>query len=219
MQYSRGEFVTGATLAEKVKKDFFNIKLKKAIVKVPGIRAKKPKRIKFREATSKDDKIPTSLLVHILIRNALENAKKERKEAKQAAKNPKYRTLADEKESAGGYGSASGFYGASPHKAYIDYGKLFSYLGKFRAKGSSYSDAPTEVLNSSTESKSFELVSREAMDKGARHVKYFFPKVADFYANLTSLVPVAGMSSAEWEQFKFMMKSDPAMYALKTKTA
>ena len=208
----------GATLAEKVRKDFFSVRLKKAIVKVPGTKAKKPKRTKFLNEIPKDDKIPTSLLVRILIRNALENAQRERKEARQS-EDKKYKLFKEEKDAPGGYGTASLFYGAKAKAAYIDYEKLFSYLGKFKAKSSSYSDAPAEASNVSTESKSFELVGREAMDKGARHVKYFFPKVADFHANLTSLVPVAGMSSAEWEQFKLMMQLDPVMYALKSKTA
>lgn len=209
-----------ATLAEKVSGNFFSVKLKKAIVKVPNAKAKKPKRTKSRREISTDNKIPTSLIVRILIKNSLENAKREKKEARQATKDQEYKTPADEKDdTAGGYGSISGFYGIRPSKAYIDYGKLFSYLGKFKAASSSYSDAPTEASNSSTESKSFELIGREAMDKGARHVKYFFPKVADFHANLTSLVPVAGMSSSEWEQFKLMMQLDPVMYALKSKTA
>lgn len=210
--------MTETTLAEKVSKNFFSVRLKKAIVKVPNIKAKKPKRTKFREDISKDGKIPTSLLVRILIKNALENAKRERKEARQS-EDRKYRLFKEEKEAPGGYGTAPLFYGAKAKSPYIDYEKLFSYLGKFKAKGSSYSDAPTEALNSSTESKSFELVSREAMDKGARYAKYFFPKVADFHSNLTSLVPVAGMSSADWEQFKLMMLLDPVMYALKSRTA
>ena len=210
--------MTGATLAEKVSSNFFSVRLKKAIVKVPNAKAKKPKRIKFREEFSKDDKIPTSLLVRILIRNALENAKRERKEARQS-EDRKYKLFKEEKDTPGGYGTAQLFYGAKAKSPYIDYEKLFSYLGKFKAKSSQYSDAPTEALNSSMESKSFELVGREAMDKGARHVKYFFPKAADFHLNLTSLVPVAGMSSAEWEQFKLMMQLDPVMYALKSRTA
>ena len=212
--------MAGFTLAEKVKNGFSNVRLKKAIVKVPGIKAKKPKQAKFHKELTKDVEIPTSLLVRILIRNALENAQRERKEAKQQAQNIKYKNIITEKDfPAVGYGAASRFYGAKAKSSYVDYEKLFSYLGNFKAKGSSYSDAPAEALNSSIESKSFELVGREAMDKGARYAKYFFPKVADFHSNLTSLVPVAGMSSAEWEQFKLMMLLDPVMYSLKSKIA
>ena len=210
--------MTEITLAEKVSNNFFSIKLKKAIVKVPGTKAKKLKRTKFREEIFKDDKIPTSLLVRILIKNALENSKRERKEARQS-EDRKYKLFKEEKDTPGGYGTASLFYGAKAKSSYIDYEKLFSYLGKFKAKSSSYSDAPTEALNSSIESKSFELVSSEAMNKGARYAKYLFPRVADFHSNILSLVPVAGMSSADWEQFKLMMLLDPVMYALKSKTA
>ena len=69
--------MTEITLAEKISNNFFSVRLKKAIVKVPGTKAKKPKRVKFRNGISKDGKIPTSLLVRILIRNALEKAKKD----------------------------------------------------------------------------------------------------------------------------------------------
>ena len=211
--------MAGSTLAEKVRHDFSRVRLKKSIVKVPKLRAGKTKQAISLKEIAKDGKIPTSLLVRILIKNALENSKREKKDAKQPVQNIKYGDITKEKDfPAGGYGTVSRFYGASTKTPYANYEKLFSYLGRLKAKGSSYSDAPAEAL-SSTESKSFELVSREAMDKGARHVKYFFPKVADFYANLTSLVPVAGMSSADWEQFKLMMQLDPVMYSLKSKTA
>ena len=210
--------MTGATLAEKVSSNFFSVRLKKAIVKVPNAKAKKPKRTKSRREISTDDKIPTSLIVRILIKNSLENAKREKKVAR-LSEDRNYKVVGEEKDAPGGYGTASLFYGAKAKSTYIDYEKLFSYLGKFRAKGSSYSNAPAEALNISTESNSFELVGREAMDRGERHVNYFFPKAADFHANLTSLVPVAGMSSAEWEQFKLMMQLDPVMYALKSRTA
>ena len=206
------------TLAEKVKEDFLKIKLRKLTVKVPKLRTRKIKQARLHKKIAKDGKMPTSLLVRILIKNALEDTKKERKESKKTDK--KYTQINEEKDtSASGYGAASAFYSAKSKSPYVDYEKLFSYLGKFKAKGSFYSDAPTESLNINIESKSFELVSREAMDKGARYAKYFFPKVADFHSNLTSLVPVAGMSSAEWEQFKLMMLLDPVMYSLKSKVA
>ncbi|MBI4452814.1 hypothetical protein HY637_05260 [Candidatus Woesearchaeota archaeon] len=206
-----------ATLLEKVKRNFEEVRLNKIIVKVPKIRIKQ-KQLKKPIAPKKEEKTPLSALVRILIKNALENAKKQRNAARQSA-NIKYRILEGENDAPGGYGSVSRIYGISPAKSYVDYEKLFSYLGQFRAKGSYYSDQHTKALSSVIESKSFELVSREALDKGARYVKYFFPKAADFHLNLTSLVPVAGMNSADWEQFKLMMILDPVMYALKSKSA
>lgn len=185
-------------------------KIKKIKVKVPKLPVRKTKPAKKQMGNS----IPASVIINIMIKAALEKAKSEKKE-KQADGYKKYNLIKEENEAPGGYGTASKNYGTSTSTPYVDYGKLFSYLGKFRAKGAYESIIPAQSSGISIESKSFELVGREAMDKGARYVKYMFPHGADFLGNLTSLVPVAGMNSAEWEQFKLWMQLDPVMYKLK----
>ena len=54
------------------------------------------------------------------------------------------------------------------------------------------------------------------MEKGARYTKYF---AGGNNLNPVSLVPIAGMSSGEWEEFKLWMKLDPVMYRFKTSTS
>ncbi|MBI2658876.1 hypothetical protein HYX05_02110, partial [Candidatus Woesearchaeota archaeon] len=75
---------------------------------------------------------------------------------------------------------------------------------------------PLEALNKAAESGSFALADKETMDKGARYVKYFNSKTP---IDKSSLVPIAGMNSAEWEQFKLWMRLDTVMYLLKTSTS
>ena len=70
------------------------------------------------------------------------------------------------------------------------------------------------------ESGSFTLADKETMEKGASYLKYFagghdLNPLAS--VNPLSLVPVAGMSGSEWEQFKMWMRLDPVMYLLKTR--
>ena len=199
------------TLDKKVMQDFSKVKINKFSIKVPRLGIRKSKQPK-RQA---ENKIPASVIVSILIRAALEKAKEEKKK-KQADEYKKYRIINEQNEIPGGYGTAPKHYGMSPSAPYMDYGKVFGYLGKFRTKNPYQSDDNfIGFLNNSLESRSFELVSREAMDSGARHAKYFFPHAADFYLNLTSLVPIAGMNSGDWEKFKLMMQIDKTMYSLK----
>ena len=200
------------TLSDKVRIDYSKVELKKTKVMVPRLKIQKIK-------TRKNDNIPVSVIVNILIRAALEKSKRE-KENKPVPEDRKYRlTNDDPKDVPGGYGTAPKHYGISPITPYIDYGKLFGYLGKFKAKNAYDSDIPMQSLGSLVEPRSLELVDRASMDKGVRYVKYFFPHAADFYVNLASLVPVAGMNSAEWEQFKLMMQLDPVMFKLKLSTS
>ena len=204
-------FLKKINLAERVRKDFSRVKLANTFVKVPKIKTRKIKSV----IKSKTDSIPVSILVNILIRNALDKIKREKQ--KPHFHDGKYRLVKKDDHVQGGYGNVSKNYGSLMHSPYVDYGRLFSYLGKFKAKNPYDSDIPTHILGTTTESKSFELVSREAMDKGARYVKYFMSHVSDL--NMGSLVaPTAAMSSGEWEQFKLLMQFDKVMYRLKTST-
>lgn len=204
------------TLADRVR-NFSRIKLKKATIKVPKLRIRKNKVTKL-----KKDEVPTSSIINILIKTAVEKAKREKKE-KAVEEESSYKLLKDDKEPIfnGGYGTVSKGYGTVSHSSYIDYGKIFNYLGKFKSQGM-YENMAEHVgaLNKSTESGSFTLIEKETMEKGARYVRYMIPQTVDFI-NLasTSLVPMAGMSSSEWEQFKLWMKLDPVMYRLKTSTS
>ena len=203
------------TLAEKIKKNLSIIKVKGAVVKVPKLRIKKIKTIKSKPK-KQNDKIPNSSIINILIKIAVAKAKREVKE-KSVEKDKSYKLITEGNKliAHGGYGAVSKSYG-SVHTSYIDYGKLFSYLGSFRAK-QPYENMAEHigVLNKSIESGSFTLVDIETMDKGARQIKYFMPLGTNANIHTPSLFPMPGMSSGEWEQFKLWMKLDPVIYALK----
>ncbi len=202
------------TLADKVLKDFSKVKIKKIFVKVPKLRIKKNKVAKSKP----DDKIPISAIINILIKNSIEKAKREKKEKTLAEEDESYTSLKDERHSIinGGYGAVSKGYGAF-HTSYVDYGKLFSYLGKFKSQNAYENMAEhVGVINRSLDSNSFTLVDRETMDKGKFYVRYVNSKIP---IDKTSLVPIAGMNSAEWEQFKMWMRLDTTMYLLKTSTS
>ena len=206
--------LTATTLADRIKMDFSKVKLKKAAVKVPKLKVRKRKVTSLKS----DDKIPISSIINILIKTAVEKSKREKKE-KVVEKDKSYNILKDENEQNvnGGYGTVSKGYDGKPRASYVDYEKLFSYLGKFKSQ-SAYENIGShlETLNKAAEGGSFALVDRETMDKGARYVKYFHSKTP---IDKTSLVPIAGMSSAEWEEFKRFMRFDTVMYLLKTSTS
>ena len=76
-----------------------------------------------------------------------------------------------------------------------------------------------ETLNKSTESGSFVLADRDSMDKIGRFDKYVKTPVMAIQTMALSLVPIAGLSSAEWEEIKNLMRFDSVMYTLKSKTS
>lgn len=212
------------TLTERVATDFARVKLKKASVKVPKLKIQKESG-KRALNQRKADAVPISSLVNILIKSAIEKAKKEQKEKVQVEEEKSYTVLKEGNKLIfnGGYGTVSKGYGAAPHASYVDYGKLFSHLGSFRAK-QPYENMAEHVgaLNRETESRSFVLADKQTMERGAGYVKYFLGGIAlnpDSGAHPSSLVPVAGMNSSEWEQFKMWMKLDPVMYLLKIRTS
>ncbi len=206
------------TLADRVIRNFSIIKIKKCTVKVPKLKAGKGK-IGFKKGKTflkKDSKAPISSVISILIKAAVENARKEEKCA--AEKNKIYEMLKEDKKlnANGGYGSASKSYETAPHASYVDYGKIFGYLGKFRANSPYENFEGRNGGNGTISSGKSALIDSDAIEKGSRYVKYF---ARGSQIDATSLVPVAGMSSSEWEQFKLWMKLDPVMYRLKTSTS
>ena len=201
-----------------VSRSFFRFKLKKSSVKVPKLRVKKKKVAEIK----KDDNIPISSIVNIMIKNAIDRTKKERKEKVAVDENKSYILKKDERESKanGGYGIVSKSYANAPHNSYIDYEKLFGYLGKFRSQ-SAYENMGdnVEFLNKSAESGSFNLADKDSMDKIGRFDKYMRTPDMAIQTMALSLVPIAGLSSGEWEEIKNLLRFDPVMYTLKSKTS
>lgn len=208
------------TLSERVLSDFSRIRVKKVYVKVPKLMVKKKVK-KARELKPKaEDKIPNSSIVSILIKNALEKAKREKKE-KGLEEGKSYTILKENRALVvnGGYGTTSRGYGATPHTSYVDYAKLFSYLGKYRAQSgfeNFVSDSPTERINKIMEQgNKFYLVDREVIDTGIRAMKYFT------HGTITgdlSAVPMGGISSGDWEKFKLWKLVDYVMFKFKMDT-
>lgn len=209
------------TLADKILRDFSKVKLKKVSVKVPKLRIRnlqaRKEKIKKISEQKKDDKIPTSSIVSILIKSAVENAKRDKKEKSVIGEDKSYTAIKDSANSLGGYGTVSKNYGGASSTSYVDYEKLFSYLGKFRAQNpyENFGDDRGAKLSDGTGNLSW--IDKNTIEKGARFVKYM--KHPTIEIDTSSLVPIAGMGSAEWEQFKLWMKLEPVMYRLKISTS
>ena len=208
-----------STLAERIA-DFSKIRLGKATVKIPKLNVKAPK---SKQPKNAKNNIPDSSIISILIKNAVEKSKKDKKE-KPVEEDKNYKIVKDDREIDinGGYGTVSKNYGMSPRASYADYGKMFSHLGAFRAK-QPYENMAEHVgaLNKITDSSSFALVDSETLQKGGFYVKYFaHPGRFDMYSALGSLVcPIPGMNSMEWEKFKLLMMMDKPLYTLKISTS
>lgn len=204
------------TLADRVS-NFSKVRVKKISVKVPRLKAGKKPLAKADSKDSKKIEIPVSSIVGILIKNAVEKAKREKK-GKAVENDKAYSVLEDGADSvSGGYGTSSKGYGAAPKSPYVDYGKLFSYLGKFKARGAYQgSEDASEEKPLQLDDKGFFLADQKLMDQGAKYIRYFSSKTP---IDKTSLVPMAGMNSGEWEQFKLWMRLDTVMYLLKISTS
>ena len=68
------------------------------------------------------------------------------------------------------------------------------------------------MSNKSLEDSRFTILNADTIDRVTSHIKYF----SGGYVDTLSLVPKAGMNSAEWEQFRLGMKLDPVLYGFKT---
>ncbi|HLC61850.1 MAG TPA: hypothetical protein VJI52_02435 [Candidatus Nanoarchaeia archaeon] len=208
------------TLAEKIRKDFSKVKIIKSRIKVPRLKiTSKKQRAKAQKPSSQ---IPISTLINIFIRNSIETARKEAKEKSPAQTGKVYSIIKDNKdENIGGYGTVSKNYGGI-QTSYVDYEKIFSHVGKFRAHGMYQSFANSDGQNNAE--KGFSMASVETMDKAAAHIKYFrhggreFGVGAGGYDTM-SMVPMGGMDIAEWQEFKMWFLLDKVAYYLKRKTA
>ena len=203
-------------LAEKSGIDGFEVNLNKTKIKVPKLKiAAKKQRVRTKKVSSQ---IPISTLINILIKASVENARQEAKEKPKEQTEKTYKIIKDDKdENTVGYGAASRTYAEPIHSSYIDYGKLFGYLGNFKARNAYDNVDSLSNLNKNPEISSFNLISSEAIEKGARFVRYAKHPTIDL--NMSSLVPITGMDSQEWEKFKLWKQLDPVMYLLKTTTS
>ncbi len=211
------------TLADKVAANFSDVRLKKAVVKVPKLKNSKKQAKQAPISKAKDGKMPVSSIVEMLIKSAVEDAKKENTEKKHlqvflSEKN--YTILKDDKENnIGGYGTISKAYAAAPKASYANYEKLFSYLGSFRSQSAYENNGNNPAGSGSLDANKFSLIDSETIEKGAKFVRHFSNPGFDAYSASLSLVPFGGMDSAEWEQFKLFMQLDKVMYRFKTSTS
>ncbi|MBI2542105.1 hypothetical protein HYV80_05335 [Candidatus Woesearchaeota archaeon] len=205
-----------STLADRLA-SFSKVRIKKTAVKVPRLKANH----KVKAQKIKGNGASIHSVINILLKAAVEKAKKEKKEPA-VQEHKSYKLLKDEKDVNGGYGSVSKAYGTSPGASYANYEKLFSYLGSFRAK-QPYENTAEHLgaINKATESSGFNLINTDSMDKVGKYIKYFRPADPryDFHTAAMSLVPMFGMNSGEWEQVRLWMMLDPVMYALKMKSS
>ena len=204
------------TLTEKIEISFENVRLSKALVKIPRLRIRKSHNKKRIKQSKPKHEIPTSTIIRILLKAVNERKKDEKKKL---ADSIQYKVIRDERpllENAG-YGTVSKSYGSLIKAAYIDYGKLFSYLGEIKSRNAfeDFDASPTQLTNRILDQgNKFYFVDREVIDTGVRTLKYFIP------GEITGeihVVPV-GVNSTDWEKFKLWMKIDPVMFNLKMKT-
>ena len=201
------------TLTDKVL-SVSSAKAGKVSVKVPRLNVRKKTPI------SKKENMHVSSIVNILIKAAVEKAKKEKKEKASAEETKGYAVLSGEKAAIrNSYGASSKSYGSAPHVSYIDYGKIFSYLGKFRSQSefeNFVSDSHVEMVKKRMEQDNkFYLLDNEIIDDGVRAIKYFTP---GNLAGEIGAVPMAGINSSDWEKFKLWKIVDYVMFNLKMST-
>lgn len=195
------------TLTERVIRLFSMLRLDKDL-KTNNIKTMKPRRI---VSTRRD---LFTFIGNLTIKSAIDEVKGPTTQ-KNGGNGPTYRVQKDHKAFiSSGYGTISRNYGIALNAPYIDYEKLFSYLGKFRAK-SMYENTAEHIAmaNNSMHASSATLVDFETMQIGARYVKY---TLGWRDLNTVSMMPLQGMSSDEWERFKLWTISNPVMFRAMT---
>ena len=228
----RGEiFLAETSLADKLR-ELSSVKLKKATVKIPAINAGEEKfssqksvacgvREKLAHHPTGETKpnahVPSTLssIVNILIKAVTPRVKKN-EIGGQSAKAKPYKLVKDDESLKVNFGYAVNHrsYEKFPSASYADYKKIFRYLGWFSAKAQHehMGEEHVAMANKSLDDSRSAILNSEIFDKATSHIKYF----SGGYVDTLSLVPKAGMNSAEWEQFRLGMKLDPVLYGFKT---
>lgn len=116
----------------------------------------------------------------------------------------------------GGYGTINPYAGMSPHVRYTDYDKIWSHLGSFRTYDAQEgAESRNEIALKNGES-TREMVSKETIEKAARHFKYFIS--GDVISDIGYVPPVgSNIDSKEWEKYRLMTKMSIYLPLLKLK--
>jgi len=180
------------TIVELTLKIFFQIKKKKK--KLPM------HRMKHRGIPS-----ISSILIDSSVKEV--KSKKKKKVLEQDVGEGEIREIKDGRDTVvnGGYGTVSRSYGHSPSVHYVNYDKLFSYLGSFRAKGmyEDFNGVDADVRAENSNESTREMVSTETMDKAAKHFKYFMR--GEVLGDIGFVPPFgSNISSKEWEKYRLM---------------
>lgn len=192
-------------------------------------KSKTNKKSKYKTKKSKKDYIATknslfvSSVIKLMIDSTVKNLKKENKKSKQKKDISKeYKILDDKKDIIvnGGYGTISSHYGMSPKVKYVNYDKIFSYLGNFRSNGmyENFDNGNLEMVAKNVTESSREMVSKETMEKAAKHFKYFM--VGDNLSVVGFVPPFgSGINSKDWEKYRLMTMMSIYQPLLKLKWA
>jgi len=127
----------------------------------------------------------------------------------------------------GGYGTISKHYGMSSTVNYVNYDKIWSHLGTFRAYNIFENDKNSNEIAMKNGESSREMISERTLDVGARNFKYVANMnvnntVQDMMTVTNLVVPFgANISSKDWEKYTLMMKMSvyQPLIALKFKFA
>ena len=188
-------------------------------IKVPKLEARSKK-------SSIKEKKPSAIKQHVtdinsILDNVLRNIGNTQnigEKAEKEAKSDEVKVIEEKEESHGGYGtSRRSAYAAGAVSSYTDYGKLFSYLGAFKANSGQNIENAADMMNRAlNEGNKFFFLDTETIDMGVKHIKYF--NMGLKLSGDMSAVPMGGVNSKDWEMFKLWSKIDPVMYNLKLNT-
>lgn len=195
-------------------------KVNKVISKLALLNQKKSSKKETRLKKSIKGKTAPNIgsLTRLLINKAVEKAKETTKKEKNKEDKIIYSIKEDEEIiTNGGYGTVSKVYGAAPAVKYVNYDKLFSHLGIFKAKGMYENLGTRETDIKQTTESSREMVSTETIEKAAKHFKYFV--TGEIINDLGYVPPVGiGISSKDWEKYRLMSKMSIYLPIIKLKS-